>query len=408
MRHNAPAFQPRTDNTQPHAAASVTPAIPALHAAKPAPLAAATAMPVQSESDREKQAEELEVLRSIYSDGTELRVLPPPSPSPSSDASGACTLELELTLGAGLVVVVRLPLDYPSERAPMVDLRFSDEWSFEDGGSAHPTSVAALLAEMAAELYDTTVAPAEREVVLFQYAEFLRARLVEPEELRRKQVAVAAAAKRAEEEARALRAAEADAAAEAAQRISAFDDADGELDSAAAPSASASAPVPAAAPIAILSGPPFTDRKSTFQAHAARVTSPAQAAQVLAQLMSVAKIARATHNIWAFAIRDPSSGVWRRDCDDDGESEAGARLAHLLRMMGVEDVVVVVTRWYGGVLLGPDRFRHINNVARAAVEELQLQQQQQQQTAAQGQENGGAGTGTKGHKKAAKQHAHKR
>jgi putative IMPACT (imprinted ancient) family translation regulator len=28
------------------------------------------------------------------------------------------------------------------------------------------------------------------------------------------------------------------------------------------------------------------------------------------------------------------------------------------------NVVVVVSRWYGGTLLGPDRFKHINNAAR--------------------------------------------
>lgn len=26
--------------------------------------------------------------------------------------------------------------------------------------------------------------------------------------------------------------------------------------------------------------------------------------------------------------------------------------------------MVVVSRWYGGILLGPDRFKHINNCAR--------------------------------------------
>lgn len=32
--------------------------------------------------------------------------------------------------------------------------------------------------------------------------------------------------------------------------------------------------------------------------------------------------------------------------------------------MDAKNVIVVVTRWYGGVHLGPDRFRHINNAAR--------------------------------------------
>lgn len=31
------------------------------------------------------------------------------------------------------------------------------------------------------------------------------------------------------------------------------------------------------------------------------------------------------------------------------------------------NVVVVVTRWYGGIQLGADRFKHITNVAQALV-----------------------------------------
>ena len=53
-----------------------------------------------------------------------------------------------------------------------------------------------------------------------------------------------------------------------------------------------------------------------------------------------------------------------QDCDDDGESAAGGRLLQLLQNTSVENVLVVVSRWYGGVKLGPARFTHINNAAR--------------------------------------------
>jgi putative IMPACT (imprinted ancient) family translation regulator len=43
------------------------------------------------------------------------------------------------------------------------------------------------------------------------------------------------------------------------------------------------------------------------------------------------------------------------------------RLAHLMQILEVENVVVVVTRWFGGIHLGPDRFKDINNVARTAL-----------------------------------------
>jgi hypothetical protein len=56
------------------------------------------------------------------------------------------------------------------------------------------------------------------------------------------------------------------------------------------------------------------------------------------------------------------------DCDDDGETAAGSRLAHLLEILEVENVLVVVTRWFGGIHLGPDRFKHINQAGRDALE----------------------------------------
>ena len=37
-------------------------------------------------------------------------------------------------------------------------------------------------------------------------------------------------------------------------------------------------------------------------------------------------------------------------------------------MMNVNNTLVVVTRWYGGIHLGGDRWKHINNVARNSIE----------------------------------------
>jgi len=79
----------------------------------------------------------------------------------------------------------------------------------------------------------------------------------------------------------------------------------------------------------------------------------------------------ASHNIVAFRCKDCSgkTPVLQADCDDDGESAAGGRLLQLLENCKVMDVVVVVTRWYGGTHLGPARFKHINNAARLLLDE---------------------------------------
>ena len=56
--------------------------------------------------------------------------------------------------------------------------------------------------------------------------------------------------------------------------------------------------------------------------------------------------------------------VKKFDNDDDGEDGAGKCLAQLLELRGEDGVLVLVSRWYGGIKLGPKRFAHITNVAR--------------------------------------------
>jgi hypothetical protein len=106
-------------------------------------------------------------------------------------------------------------------------------------------------------------------------------------------------------------------------------------------------------------GETLIDRKSVFQAHLARPTHPEEISLLLRALKNDKKIAAASHNIWAYRV-----GGQYADNDDDGETAAGKRLALLLDHTGATNVLVVVSRWYGGIHLGPDRFRHINNVAR--------------------------------------------
>lgn len=109
---------------------------------------------------------------------------------------------------------------------------------------------------------------------------------------------------------------------------------------------------------------PIIDTKSTFVAHVARVTSPTQARHHVSHLLaSDRRVRAATHNMTAWRIRG-SNGASYQDCDDDGEAAAGGRLLRLMQLMDVWDAMVVVSRWYGGVKLGPRRFAVINAAAR--------------------------------------------
>ncbi|NP_001005595.1 protein IMPACT isoform X1 [Danio rerio] len=111
-------------------------------------------------------------------------------------------------------------------------------------------------------------------------------------------------------------------------------------------------------------GESITDRRSTFQPHLSAVENPKQVQRVLNKLYENKKIASATHNIYAYRIYCQEKNSVLQDCEDDGETAAGGRLLHLLQILDVRNVLVVVSRWYGGILLGPDRFKHINNCAR--------------------------------------------
>ncbi|GAA5931578.1 uncharacterized protein JCM15063_001507 [Sporobolomyces koalae] len=119
---------------------------------------------------------------------------------------------------------------------------------------------------------------------------------------------------------------------------------------------------------AIYSTEGLVDRKSLFVGHAARVQSMDKVEVVMATLLSNNKISKATHNISAYQFIS-SDGIRHSDNDDDGEKAAGSTLASLLERIDVQNVVVVVSRWYGGIHLGPDRFKDINQAARDALVE---------------------------------------
>ncbi|PHJ24298.1 impact [Cystoisospora suis] len=63
--------------------------------------------------------------------------------------------------------------------------------------------------------------------------------------------------------------------------------------------------------------------------------------------------------------------TWIENCDhdSDGEGGAGKKLQQLLWNLKVSNVILIVIRYYGGIHLGPDRFRVIASVGREILEE---------------------------------------
>ena len=110
-----------------------------------------------------------------------------------------------------------------------------------------------------------------------------------------------------------------------------------------------------------------TSKKSTFVARSIAVSSPSQARAAVQKLLATNKTLReADHNITAWRVRSDSGGVIE-DSNDDGESGGGRHILQVMQSSDVVGMVLVVTRWYGGIMLGPDRWRIMGQVSRDAL-----------------------------------------
>ena len=92
----------------------------------------------------------------------------------------------------------------------------------------------------------------------------------------------------------------------------------------------------------------FTEKRSRFIGYAQPVSTQAEAAAFIERIKK--QHHDATHNVFAYLLRE---GQLER-YSDDGEPQgtAGIPALDVLRKQGVTDCAVVVTRYFGGILLG--------------------------------------------------------
>ena len=92
----------------------------------------------------------------------------------------------------------------------------------------------------------------------------------------------------------------------------------------------------------------FEEKRSIFIGHAKHITSEEEAMEFVKAKKK--EYSDATHNCWAYLLK---GGIVAR-YSDDGEPQgtAGVPMLETIRKSGVCDAVVVVTRYFGGILLG--------------------------------------------------------
>lgn len=111
------------------------------------------------------------------------------------------------------------------------------------------------------------------------------------------------------------------------------------------------------------------EKRSRFLCTLARVEDEAGARAVVERLRKQHWDAR--HTCSAFVIGPPPQPVERSNDDGEPAGTAGAPMLEVLRGAGVSDTVAVVTRWFGGTLLGAGGLvRAYSDAVRAALDEV--------------------------------------
>ena len=108
----------------------------------------------------------------------------------------------------------------------------------------------------------------------------------------------------------------------------------------------------------------YVEKRSRFLGHVRPVENEDEARAFVAEMKK--KYYDARHNCWCYLLRD---GPERYSDDGEPQGSAGIPMLEVFRREGVTNLVCVVTRYFGGVLLGTGGlFRAYTKSAKDALE----------------------------------------
>ena len=110
------------------------------------------------------------------------------------------------------------------------------------------------------------------------------------------------------------------------------------------------------------------DRGSRYSVSMGEVTGKEDVKNFLKKLKTNKKYAKATHNSWATRIT--KDGAVYETKSDDGEVGAGMVVLRVMQKEDVTDCIICVTRWFGGIKLMGDRFKHVQDATKYAIEKM--------------------------------------
>jgi putative IMPACT (imprinted ancient) family translation regulator len=108
------------------------------------------------------------------------------------------------------------------------------------------------------------------------------------------------------------------------------------------------------------------DRRSRYSVSIGKGENKEEVKAFLKTLKKNKKYAKATHN--TYAVRIAKDEAIFESKNDDGEAGAGMVILRIMQKEDVVDCIICVTRWFGGVKLMGDRFRHVQDATKYAIE----------------------------------------
>lgn len=115
------------------------------------------------------------------------------------------------------------------------------------------------------------------------------------------------------------------------------------------------------------------EKKSKFIANVKPVDNEQDALDFLNEMRS--KYSDATHNVYAYVIDE--NNIYRYSDDGEPSGTAGMPVLDAIRKSGIVDVIVVVTRYFGGTLLGTGGLVHTYGAsAKQGLEQSHIVQRQ--------------------------------
>ena len=94
----------------------------------------------------------------------------------------------------------------------------------------------------------------------------------------------------------------------------------------------------------------FVEKKSEFIGYACPCKTEQEALDFIAKIRK--KHADAKHNVYAYQIKE--NNIARFTDDGEPQGTAGMPVLDIIRKTGFTDACIVVTRYFGGILLGTE------------------------------------------------------